>query len=103
MSLPSILGLSSHHVSVFVSPTRYGAPSKYPTFESVEGQVNGGEAERGQCAGNPDDQEGSSSPVVEGLPSGAELLGGWDRAMIHVLSSLCCWGLAVSISAGVWG
>lgn len=37
-----------------------------------------------------------------GLPSGEELLGGWDRAMIHVLSSLCRWGLAASISAGVW-
>ena len=80
MSLPSILGLSSHHVSLFVSPTRYGAPSKYPTFESVEGQVNGGEAERGQCAGNPDDQEGSSSPVVEGYHLGqSSLVGGTER------------------------
>lgn len=45
---------------------------------------------------------GSSSR--RGLPSGAELLGGWDRAMKHVLSSLFlvglgtqhkCWGLGV--------
>ena len=45
MSLPSILGSSFHHVSLFVSPARYDAPNEYPTFESMEGQVNGGEAE----------------------------------------------------------
>lgn len=45
MSSASILGSPSHHKSLLVSPAGYCAPNKYSTFESMEEQVNGGEAE----------------------------------------------------------